>query len=203
MPVTQQTSTQFQPQGMQAYSNLTPQMASVLQQYMQDPLKASYFNSQVGMANKSIGQQGQSQMQTLLNNARQFGGGAGGNNPYLASQMAMQGRAQSGQKAGAFNSLLMGAQQNRQWATGAAAGYQPLSTGQTQTETGLGSWLPQVAGGILGALGSGLFGGGSSIPGNGMANSLSGGAQLLQSPFLNGAFGPPQITNGLLPQIQQ
>lgn len=154
-------TTQFAPAGMSAYNTMTPEMQQVLSMYMSNPLTASYFQQQLGMANRSIGKSGQANMSTMLQNARQFG--TGGNNAFLQSQIAKQGRATSGQQSDAFTQLLLGAEGNRRWAGGAAAGYSPLATGQTGHSTektsGLGTWLPQLAGAGLGF----LTGGASSM----------------------------------------
>lgn len=171
MPTKKETNsssqTQYNQAGMSAYNTMTPQMSQIMQMYMSNPLTASYFQNQLGMANKQIGQQGQSQMMTLMNNARQFG--SQGNNPFLQSQMAMQGRATSANQGNAFNQLLMGAEGNRRWAAGASSGYSPLATGATGKSTeqtsGLGTWLPQLAGAAIGGISSAFTGGASGALG--------------------------------------
>lgn len=183
---TKKTDTQtntYDPQSMAAYHSLMGQGQGVLNQYMQDPLKASYFNTQAQMANQQIGQMGQTNMTNLLRNSQMYGGG--GANPYLQSLMAQQSRATSGQQSNAFNQLLMGAQQNRQWATGQAMGFKPLQTGgqNVQQTGGLGSWLPQVAGTALG-IGLGAATGGTST-------MMGGGV----NPFLHGTAGAFQAAN--------
>lgn len=193
---------QFNQAGMDAYNKMTPQMAQVIQMYMSNPLTASYFQNQLGMANKQIGQQGQSDIFTLLHNARSAG--QGGNNPYLQGQLAKQGRAGSANRANAFTQLLLGAEGNRRWAAGGAGGYQPLQTGatmnstQTQKTSGLGTWLPQVAGIGLGLATGGLGFAGGAIASTPRPGSPFEGALALQSstPFKGQGLVNPFLKSG-------
>ena len=160
MSTQKQSTNQYAPTGMAAYNQMTPQMASNMMQFMTNPLQSSFFQTNLGMANKNTSQQGSSMMQTLMNNMKSLGSGAT-NSPFFQSQVAQQGRMQSGQMQNNFVNLLNNANQMRMSATQGAAGYQPLQTGNTQTTSGLGTWLPQLLGGGLGAI-SGLASGGGS-----------------------------------------
>lgn len=126
-----------------------------IQDFMNNPLQSSFFNTQLQMANKQNAAAFGANNQTMLQN--QAAGGATGNvNAFTQSNLLRNQRALSGANAGSFNNLLLGANQLRFGATQAAGSYRPFQTGQTQTKTqsGLGSWLPQVAGAGLGLAGA-------------------------------------------------
>src|SRR5580698_2095697 len=105
MGVKNVTTSQFNPAGMGAYNSLMPSFTNTLQNFMQNPLQSNQFQTMYGLGANQINQQGSSNMATLMNNMKQFGMG-GGNNPFMLSQMAQQGRSSSGQKAGLFGGLL-------------------------------------------------------------------------------------------------
>lgn len=185
------STNQYAPAGMGAYNQMTPQAAANMMQFMQNPLASSFFQSNLGMAQKNNAQQGSSQMQMLLNNMKGLGSGAS-NSPFFQSQVAQQGRAQSGQMQNSFMGLLNNANQMRMGATQGALGYSPLQTGSTQTVSGTGTWLPQLAGAALGAA-SGMGGGG--IPGMPMNNlgQMTPMTNAGTSPFLGGFQPPPGL----------
>lgn len=205
---TQQSSqtqaTTFDPQSMSAYHSFLPQYQSVLGEYMQNPLMASYFQNQVGMANKRIGQAGQTGITQLMQNLRAGGGGRSIGSPAMQALLMQHQRGQSGQRSDAFMQLLMGAQQNRQWATGAAMGFNPLQTGGTQTgsgtsntiekTSGLGTWLPQLAGAGLG-FASGFMGGGAK-PGAGGGGPAGGAGNFGMGGFNSNPFASNLLNAG-------
>lgn len=170
MSTQKQSTNQYAPAGMAAYNQMTPQAASNMTQFMNNPLQSSFFQSNLGIANKNTAQQGSTQMQTLLNNMKANMGTSSQSSPFFQSQTAQQGRFNSGQQQNNFMSLLNNANQLRMGATQGALGYQPLQTGNTQTTSGLGTWLPQLAGGALGAL-SGMGGMGGAASASQVANS--------------------------------
>src|SRR5258708_38589304 len=95
----------------------------------------------------------------------------------LGAQLARAGRADMGRQSDTFNNLLLGANQLRMGAAQTAMGYRPLQTGSTTTQqqSGLGTWLPQVAAAGMSAFTGGMkfsnpfssMGGGSSSGGGG------------------------------------
>lgn len=179
---------------MSLYGSNTAQGSSVMSDFASNPFQSMFFNTQSQMLNKNISQQQQSSNSTMLNNARQFG--SGGSNPYLASLMAQSNRAYSGMQAQGFNSLLGSAAQNRMGAASSLMNFQPLQTGgsNVQTTSGLGTWLPQLIGGGLGALTGGLFGGGGMMQSptassGGMGSTPTAGS-MGQNPFLQQQSSP-------------
>ena len=213
----------YDPASMQRYQTAQGQALGGLQSWAQNPLQNSFFNTLAQMQRQNVGQQGQSAVQSLLQNALTsgFGQAGGGGSPYMQSLMAQQSRAQSGQQAQGFNALLAQMPQYQLQALGALqGGFNPLQTGgtqnqsykgnmtgqqnsqQTQQMSGLGTWLPQLLGGGLGALssfmgsGSGLSKGGGNMGFGSAMQPPSGGAGFgslsTQNPFLGfgGAAGP-------------
>ena len=184
---TSKQETQFDPGSRGVFNALQPGIQGVLQQFMSDPLTASYFLKQLGMANQQISQLGQRNVGNLLANMRTGGFGGGNMNAFQQSALARTGRATSGMQSNAFNNLLMNANQMRLGATQQAQGYNPLVTGGTSQSTertsGLGTWLPQVIGaglgmasGAMGGGAGGAFGGGNfGAIGKSSLGNLSGG----------------------------
>lgn len=201
----QQTTDQFDPASMDAYHQLLGKSSGVLQDYMSDPFKSTFFNQMLGMGQANIGQQNQTSLNQLTRNAQAMGGG-GNSNPYLQSLMAQQGRGASAQQSGLFGNLLNNANQSRMWATQQAAGFKPLQTGSTQQTSGLGSWLPQLIGAGLGVAG-GIASGGISGLGKGIMSGTMGAMNAamspMKSPFLQGGFNmpsnmpPPNVGGGM------
>lgn len=184
----------YDPTSMSQFQAARGQALSGLQSWANNPMQNSFFNTLAQMQRGNIGQQGQSAMQGLLQNAQTSG--MSGSSPYMQSLMAQQGRAQSGQQAQGFNALLSQMPQYQLQALGALqGGFNPLQTGgsqqqsytgqqsgqqtgqQTQQMSGLGTWLPQLLGGGLGALTGGLMGKGNS----GGSNPFAGGSPMYPS----------------------
>lgn len=144
---------QYQPQSMQAYQSMLPQWLQGLQSYAQNPLASSMFQQRQQISGKEAAQSGQTAMSNLAQNLA-AGGFSGGNLPgFAAQQLGNIGRGVSAQQAQGTLANLLAAQQAQQWALGSMEAYNPLQTGQTATQqtSGLGTWLPQVAGMALGA----------------------------------------------------
>jgi hypothetical protein len=110
----------------------------------------------------------------------------------MLEMMQNQSRANSGMRANlGFLNPMQNAFTAQQNAMQLGSQYRPLQTGGTQTQTqgGLGSWLPQLAGAAIGAAGtamtggmSGGGGGGGMFNYRGQATPTSGGF----SPLLGG-----------------
>lgn len=164
----------YNPTSMAAYNAFMPQFQSGMTDYAQNPMQSMFFQNLLGQAQKQIGQSGQTQQNTMLNNMRSSG--VSTNSPFAMSQMNMQSRNQSGQQNNAFVNLLQQANQLRYGALQTMGGYNPLITGGSssqsqsgtnfsngntqQTTSGLGSWLPQLLSSGLG-MASGFMGGGA------------------------------------------
>jgi hypothetical protein len=185
---TNQQTSQFDPASMGAFQGLTPAWANAAKGYINSPFSNPFFQQQQQLGTRQAQGLGGTQMGNIGQNMRASGIGGGGAAPFQQEMMANQSRANSGLQAqlGFMNpvSNALGMQQN---SMGMASGYRPLQTGQTQTQTtsGTGTWLPQVAGAALGGLsaglGGGMFGGGNKnfgMPGSGstpMPGGFGGG----------------------------
>jgi len=170
MPTTQKTQQQasFAPTGMAAYNQLQNPFASTTQGYIQNPFSNPFFQTQQQLGTRQAQNLGGTNISNLLHNFGTSGtGGASGTlAPFQQEMLQNQARANTGLQSqlGFLNPVMnaLGLQQN---ALGMAAGYRPLQTGGTTTQStqGLGTWLPQVAnlglGLATGGLGGGLFGG--------------------------------------------
>jgi hypothetical protein len=198
----------YDPASMARYQTAQGQALGGLQEFANNPFQSSFFNTLAQMQRQNVGQQGQSAVQSLLQNARTSGYST--SSPYMQSLMAQQSRAQSGQQAQGFNSLLAMMPGLRMQALGMMqGGFNPLQTGgtqqqsykgnmtgqqnsqQTQQMSGLGTWLPQLIGGALGAAGGFMGGGPLSAA---MKSATSGGFPSPNappnSPFGTNMFNP-------------
>lgn len=204
------TQNSYNAAGMSAYNSMIPQLQGNLQAMASAPLNNSMFGNQLAQSQQSASQIGQRNMSNIAANTRAGGGllsGAGG------FTSAMQNNAMlsnSSNQSGAFNSSLNSALSNRNFAMQGMEGFNPLQTGSTtqQTKSGLGTWLPQVAGAALGAATGGL----SSMAGSAVSSVMNGAPNTLptqssiapnmtnplgSSPMPNlPAYNAPQVNNG-------
>lgn len=118
------------------------------------------FTNQLGMAQRSASQIGQRNMSNIQANNRAGGGLLSGASGFLSNQQNNAMLSNSANQSGAFNSSLTSALSNRNFALQGMEGFNPLQTGSqtSQSKSGLGTWLPQVAGAALGAATGGLSG---------------------------------------------
>lgn len=209
---TQSNQTQagvFNPASMQAFNTLIPQFQQAVSGYMNQPFSNPFFQTQRQMGTTQAQQQGGQQTSGLLNNmnAMGFGGQA---QPFMNEMLANQTRANAGLTSQlGFLNPMQNALGMQQFAIGQAGGFRPFQTGgtetgqQTQSVSGLGSWLPQLLGGGLGALGSAM--GGGLLGGKGMAGTggnnpffnmsrptMPGGINMPNAPFGTGGILQPQ-----------
>jgi hypothetical protein len=161
----------YDPASKNTFNAFQPGIQSNIQDWMKDPMKSSYFNTELGQANQQnawLGQQGQQ------NIARNFKtSGMEGSPGLMNYMMGANQRSNLSRQSNTFNNLLLNARDQQRQATGMAMGYNPLQTGgvQTQKTSGLGTWLPQVAGMGLGLLTGGMFGGGGGGQSSGASNA--------------------------------
>ncbi len=184
------TTAQFDPQSMDTFHQLNGQGAGVMEDYMKDPWNAGFFNNQLQQSNRAIADRAQASKFNLFNAANGVGGVSGGGvatgavtnpNAFMASQMNALGRNTSHEKGDAMNSLLIGAENLRRGAAGAALSYKPLQIGSNVNQQGGGSML----GNILGTAGNVL----TNLP-------SSGGGYHSSGAYNNGQFDPNQIVVG-------
>jgi len=172
-----QSTNQYNTAGLNAYNAFQPQIMSQLMQMAQNPLGNSYFQHQLAQQQSAAQQISQRSQSNSLQNLRTGGGvlsNSGGVAASLINRNQMQGSAL---QSNAFNSAMNSALQNRNMALMSMESYQPLQTGSTSTQStsGLGTWLPQVAGmamnmaapGLGSMMGGGSFSGGYQSQGGG------------------------------------
>lgn len=205
---------QYNPQSMGTYNSLQGGLGSTLNSYMTNPFGNPFFQTQQQLGTRQAGNLNQSNMSNLMGNINASGmmGGAGSPAALEMIQNQMRGNTANTANLG-FLQPVQNAQGMQQFAIGQANAYRPLQTGQSQTQqtSGLGTWLPQVAGmalgGLTGGLGGGLMsmlrgpmgaaGAGSQFGPTGMSgamNSAIGGIPNLdamsQMPSLMGGMNP-------------
>lgn len=212
MSTTQTTTNtnQYNPTSMAGYNSLQSPLLGALLGNINNPFSNSMFNTQMQMGTNALNARNQANMQRISQNAQALGGTS---NALLMNQITQANRGAMGANAGMMNNLLLNAQQLRQQSLGQAQAYSPLQTGQTsaRTQSGLGSWAPQLAAAGLSAfmgpmgLGASLLGGaaGGARPFGGLsptsyANAAIGqqGFQTSYAPGTNIGYG--DLTNPFL-----
>ena len=153
-------TTQFDPTSMRQYQNFWGTASPLINSMVSNPFSSPFYNLNLRQNVGAAQQVGSNAIQNVLQNFNQSGFG-GTNSPLGSSLLTSLNRFQSGQTAQGFYSAANNAQSNMWNSLGLGASRQPLVTGGTQTQTtsGLGTWLPQVAGMGLSALTMGLGGG--------------------------------------------
>ena len=176
MPTTQQTNAtnQYNSSSLNSYNAFQPQLQSSLSQMAQNPLGSSYFQNQLAQQQGQAQQIGQRNQSNLLQNMRAGGGILSNSGGFMNAMLQRNTLGNSQMQGNAFNSSMNTALSNRNMALMSMQAYQPLQTGQntTQTQSGLGTWLPQVAGMAMNALAPGL---GSMMGGQGFSAGYGGG----------------------------
>lgn len=180
----------FDPTSMGTYQGLQGGLGSAISSYMTNPFSNPFFQTQQQMGTNQANLLGGTNLSNIARNWTASGMG-GSQSPAMLEMMNNQMRANSGMRAqlGFLNPMqnAFTAQQN---AMGLASQYRPLQTGgtQTQTQSGVGSWLPQLAGAALGMAGGALTGGMSTAL-TGTAGAMRAATSPMQSPFLSPQFG--------------
>lgn len=173
------TSNQYNAGGMAAYNSLIPQYSSQISQLMSSPLNNSMFQNQLAQSQGAAAQIGQRNISNVASNTRASGGLLSGAAGFNTASLNNAMLSNSANQSGAFNSSLNSALSNRNFALSSAQSFNPLQTGAntTQSKSGLGTWLPQVAGAALGAATGGLstLAGAGLTAGLGAINSAGGG----------------------------
>lgn len=155
------STTQFDPTSMGVYKGFQPTIASTLADYAKNPLLATFFQNQLQMANRANQAMGNAATQQYMWNSRALGPVAD-RSAVMASNLSRIQRSNLSRQSQTFNNLLLNAENVRRGAIQQMQGYNPLQTGQTTTQqqSGLGTWLPQLAGmgisAFTGGMGKGL-----------------------------------------------
>ena len=208
------TSTnQYDPSSMNVYKPFQGQIGTSLMQMVQNPLGSSYFKNQLAQQQGVSNQIAARSNTNVLRNARTGGGILSNSGGYMAGMLNRNQLTNSVMQGNAFNSSLNNALNSRNVGLSGMQAYQPLQTGQTsvQQQSGVGTWLPQVAGAALNMLAPGIGsmlggqgfsagyqngGGGSAAPASGQMRPFGG----VQTPNFYMQQNYPQAQ---LPQFQQ
>lgn len=171
-----------------------------MRQMMANPFNNPFYNQTLRQGMSQANRAGATSMQNMLQGLQQRGIANG--SPAAAYLTALQGRNNSALQANAFNNAQNQAANMYGFAANTLMNFHPLQTGananstMTQKTSGLGTWLPQVAGIALG----GLTGGLSTMAGGvaaGMKGALGGmsGAMGGGNPFAAGGGDAPAMGN--------
>lgn len=161
-----QQSLNFDPSSMGQYQNFWSLASPLLNGMATNPYSSQSYQQNLAQGMQFASQAGRNNIQNALSNFQTSGMGQA-NGGVKASLLSSLGRYGTNLNSQAFQSAGNQAQSNMWNALGIQAGRTPLVTGQTgssnsqttQTTSGLGTWLPQVAGMGVSALTSGLTGG--------------------------------------------
>jgi hypothetical protein len=183
----QKSSAQFDPTSMGVFQGFQPQFGKAVSSEVTDPYSNMFFNQQLGMQQEAFGAGASARTQALLQRAQALG--INPSSPAYFSQLNQLQRQMDSERSGGFNQLLLQAGQLRQGALGMMGAYRPLQTGQTQTQTqsGLGTWLPQVAGMAIKA-GTAFATGGASLAADAGSSFFGGGGAGTQMGFTPQSF---------------
>lgn len=158
-------SLQFNPIAQGVYDQLIKGGGNVLSGYMNSPLSNPAYNLGAAQSQKGAQQAGANNMASLNQNMLTSGMSGQAGAGFKQAQMAQTGRANQAMSSQANVSNVLAALQRQMTAAGTGLSFSPQLTGstskQTQTQSGLGTWLPQLLSGIAGA-GMGAMTGGMS-----------------------------------------
>jgi len=172
------TSFQFDPGSMGAYQKNLGQYLPFAQSLYQNPFGNQMFQQENAIGQDQAASVGARNKSNVLANANAMGYGT---NSGLMNSMLQRAGLDTGALQGqAFRGAVGNANQRAMTGLGISSAFQPLMTGsnskfnQTQTTSGLGTWLPQVAGMALGAATAGFGAAGMGGAGGSMAGAGAG-----------------------------
>lgn len=200
------TSFNFNGASLQAYLKNLGSFLPLAQSWMNNPYGNQTFQQESSANQDQAAKMGQRGVSNVTNNAAAMGYGTKG--PAFNSMLNAAGRATNTLQAQGFRGAVGNANQRMQLGMQVSSAFQPLMTGtnsnfsQTQSTSGLGTWLPPVAGMALGAATAGAGGGfsaksafqpsGGSQPGTNWSNGVIGGL-----PGQNGVPGGNAFGSGM------
>lgn len=197
---------QYDPASKNIYNQLTGAGSKQLLDLINNPFSNPLYSLGLGQSMKGAGAMGNNAMQALMQNFKQGGFGGNAGNGFMAAQMGKIGRMNLSNRANANTSNVMNALQRQLTATGMGMSFNPLLTGEkgksnsTQTESGLGTWLPQLLGAGLGmgmsamnpASGAGsIFGATKGMPSSQWGGAATGSSMYPGFTGLGTAQAPP------------
>ena len=197
--VTQSTNA-YNGSAMNNYNMFQGSIGNNLMQMVNNPLGNSFFKNQLAQQQGVNNQIGQRSNANLFQNLRAGGGILSNSGGFAAGALGRNQQTNNMMQGNAFNTALNNALQTRNTGLMSMQAYQPLQTGSTSTNTtsGLGTWLPQLAGAALSAAMPGV---GGLMAGTGFMSGYkgSGGGGNPYQTLYNGQQGPP---SGMMPQTQ-
>lgn len=193
-----QSNLQFNPLSQGVYNQLVQGGGNVLQGFINNPFGNSLYQMGAGQAQQGAKQLGNQNMQALQQNQLVQGLGGQAGQGWLGAQQAQTGRANQAMSSQANVSNVLAALQRQMAATGMGMSFSPQLTGQsgnfsqTQSTSGLGTWLPQLLGAGMSAAMGGLTGGAGLFanPTGGSVGSTSNPG-LMSPSYMPGGMGGP------------
>jgi len=193
----------YDPNALSTYKQLISGGGNVLSQYMNNPFGNAFYNMGLGQSMAGANQLGQQNINTLSNNMAISGLGGNSGNAFQQAMLSNIGRGNQSIRSQANIGNVMNALQRQMTATGMGMSFSPLLTGQkgqtTQTQSGLGTWLPQLLGTAASAGMAGLTGGASlAFPGMsaGQISGKFGGPTSAPTTTMGGGFGMLPMPGG-------
>ena len=180
------TTVDYNKPALNTYNALQPQILSGLQQYLGgDLINSPFFQQALAFMMPQASRLGQRGVGNVFQNLAASGMSGAGMPGYLGANLGRAGRATSGLQANAFWNAFSQANQARLAALSQAQGYQPLQMGQTSVQkvSGLGTWLPQLIGGVAAAV-PGM------MTGQGISSGMQGALGSAQFPGMSGGSFP-------------
>jgi hypothetical protein len=171
---------QYDPTAMNAYQGMTGALNPAVRGYINSPFSNPFFQTQQQMGNNQANMMNQTNMSNIARNWTASGMGSS-NSPAMLEMMNNQMRAGTNTRANlGFLAPMQNALNMQQNSMGIAASYRPLQTGDTTTtkKSGLGTWLPQLAGGALSMATGGMFGGGGVPQSAAQVNNVWGSGDM-------------------------
>jgi hypothetical protein len=184
---------QFNPIAQGIYNQLISGGSRVLGGYMNDPFGNPAYTMGAAQSQRGAQQAGQNNMSALAQNMLTSGISGQAGAGFKQAQMAQTGRANQAMSSQANVQNVMQALQRQMMAAGTGLSFSPQLTGQSgnftqsQSQSGLGTWLPQLLGGLGGLAMGGMTGGMGS--GFGMSGGFAGGAN--GAPAMNSSWLNP------------
>lgn len=193
----EQDKATFDPFGLSVYQRLQPQLGGFFNQYLSGPLERTPgYQEGLRAATEAAGLLGGRGVSNVGENIRASGYGGRISSGFQQELLQRAGYNTSALQANAFLQNYLNQLGIRNQVAFGAEGFRPLQTGGIKDATGrtvertsgLGTFLPQIAGAAIGGLAGGFAGGG----GFGLGNFFRGAAGLSPStstPFFQTPFG--------------
>lgn len=207
MPTKKQTTSTntYAPGALQNYTNWANQLNPFVSSMMSNPFSSPFYNLNIQQQTKAANSLSQRTGQNALQNFGMQNLGLQGSG-LMNSLLAKAGRYGSQLQYQGFTNAANNAQSNMWNAAQLGSNFfgNPLVTGgqQTQTTSGLGTWLPQVLGAAAGIATGGFGGGGLSSLFGGGGGGTSGLPLIGQSGVGSGSMSNYTMLNPMAGGLQ-